>query len=324
MILLGTADVGPAKFLIELSSHLCVECGYVGSKLTRSMFTEKGLTVIDDWQNSKPLAVITGTSLGDSLDKRMIKWANQQGIPTISLIEHWSWYRKRFELNDELILPDFIFVNDEIAYADAVNDGLPSEKLIIAGNSVLESLSIDNKKQNIDRTTLLNKYNLPTKKIIIFISEELASEFNKTDDELGYDEFIVLKKIISTLQPNDHLVIKLHPAETEDKYNHLINERVSVLRNIDVYSLNIVADVVVGMASMLLLELAMLRKDVISFRPNATKEFIGKRLSATIDITSQEGLKNVLECPQQVDGRFRERFDDSSSKIALLIKNIMG
>ncbi|MBT6226930.1 MAG: hypothetical protein HOI47_09765, partial [Candidatus Scalindua sp.] len=125
MILLGAADVGPAKCLIELCSHLCVECGYVGSELTRSMFTEKGLPLISDWRNSKPLAVITGTSLGDSLDKRMIKWANQQGIPTISLIEHWSWYRKRFVLNDELILSDFILVNDEIAYADAMNEGLP-------------------------------------------------------------------------------------------------------------------------------------------------------------------------------------------------------
>ena len=78
------------------------------------------------------------------------------------------------------------------------------------------------------------------------------------------------------------------------------------------------------MASMLLLELAMLRNDVISFRPNAKKQFIGKRLSATIDVTSQERLKSVLECPQQVDGKFRERFDGSSTKTASLIMSIMG
>ena len=130
--------------------------------------------------------------------------------------------------------------------------------------------------------------------------------------------------MISLLQPSDHLVIKLHPEEAEEKYKHLRNGRVSVLRNIDIHSLNIMADVVVGMASMLLLELAMLRYDVISFRPNAKKQFIGERLFATVDVTSQEGLMSILRCTQYVDGKFRERFDGSSARIASLIKSIMG
>jgi hypothetical protein len=324
MILLGTADAGPARYLIELCSHLDVQFDCVGNDLTDQMFVKNGLQLNPDWKNCKPLAVITGTSLGNSLDKKMIQWANQLGFPSFSLIDHWSWYRKRFELNGELILPDFIFVNDDIAYADAVNEGLPSEKLIIAGNPVLESLHSRDKGQQIDREKLLCRYNLPSKRIIFFISEELASEFNGTDDELGYDEFSALDQIISLLQPSDHLVIKLHPEETEDKYQHLKNEHVSVLRGIDIYSLNTVADVVVGMASMLLLELAMLRNDVISFRPNATKRFIGERLSATVDVTSQEGLDRILSCPQYLDGKFRERFDGSSARIASLIKSIIG
>jgi len=324
MILLGTSDAGPARYLIELCRHLDVQFDCIGNELTSQMFVENGLHLNPDWQNSKPQAVITGTSLGHSLDKKMIKWARQHGVPSMSLIEHWCWYRKRFELNGELILPDFIIVNDEIAYADAVNEGLPSEKLIIAGNVILESLRIYSDQKQIDRAKLLQKHNLPNKRMIVFISEELASEFNGTDDELGYDEFSVLDQLISLLQPSEHLVIKLHPEEAEDKYQHLTSECVSVLRSIDINSLNTMADVVVGMASMLLLELAMLRNDIISFRPNATKQFIGKRLSATIDVTSQEGLKSVLECRQQVDGKFRERFDGSSAKIASLIKGIMG
>lgn len=307
-VLCGSDDTGAIRYFNAINNKL-------------------DLLIVSDISKVKGIninGIITGGSLGHSIDKDLISYSKNINKPCISVIEHWSWYRKRFELNGELILPDFIFVNDEIAYADAVDEGLPSEKIIIAGNPVLESICISSKKKLIDREKLQNQYNLPIKRIIFFISEELASEFNGTDGELGYDEFIVLNQIISLLKPSDHLVIKLHPEETDEKYQHLKNEQLSVLRSIDIYSLNTLADVVIGMASMLLLELAMLRNDVISFRPNATKKFIGERLSATVDVTSQEGLESLMNFPQLINGDFRERFNGSSEKISSLIKEILG
>jgi hypothetical protein len=323
MILLGTSDAGPAKYIIELCRHYDLQFFCVGNYLTCQMFSEKGLALMSDWRNSKPLLVVTGTSLGSSLDKEMTKWARENKIPSISLIEHWSWYLKRFKLNGEFVWPDFIFVNDKIAQSDAIDEGLPPEKLIIVGNPVLESLSRCSAQTKISRVGLLQKYHLPNKRIIVFISEELACVFNKTEDDLGYDEFIVLKELMSLLQPSDHLIIKLHPEEADDKYQHLLSECVSTLRVIDIYSLSKLASVVIGMASMLLLELAILRDDIISFRPNATKNFIGKRLCATIDATSNEELKGLLEWPQKVEGEFSTRFGGSSAKIVSLIKAII-
>ena len=93
--------------------------------------------------------------------------------------------------------------------------------------------------------------------------------------------------IIKTLTPNDHLVIKLHPEETLIKYAFLESNNVTIIKNLDIFELDALADVVIGIASMLLLELLMLRNDVISFRPDATKEFIGDRLEATICVDNQ-------------------------------------
>ena len=322
MILLGTEYVGPARYLIELSRHLNFQVKCVGNELTNQLFIENGMQLSHNWKNCKPLAVITGTSLGNSLDKKIIQWAKTSGLQSISIIDHWSWYRKRFEFRGELVLPDFIFVNDEIAYTDAVDEGLPSKKIIIAGNPVLESIYTSNKYKLPDRERLRNQYNLPKKRIIFFISEELASDFNGTDDELGYDEFIAINQIISLLKPSDHLVIKLHPEEVNEKYQKLKNEQLSIIKNIDIYSLNTLADIVIGMASMLLLELAMLRNDIISFRPNAKKKFIGERLSATIDVTSQEELEGLMNFPKLINGDFREKFNGSSEKISSLINQI--
>jgi len=283
------------------------------------------LLIVNDISKVKDInfnGIITGGSLGHSIDKDLISYSKSINKPSISVIEHWSWYRKRFELNGELILPDFIFVNDEIAYTDAVDDGLPSNKIIIAGNPVLESIFKNSKHKPIDREKLQNHYNLPKKRIIFFISEELASEFNGTDDELGYDEFIAINQIITLLKPSDHLVIKLHPEEANEKYHHLKNEQLSIIKNIDIYSLNTLADIVIGMASMLLLELAMLRNDIISFRPNATKKFIGHRLSATNDVTSKERLQSLMNFPKLISGDFRGQFNGSAEKISSLIKGI--
>ena len=324
MILLGTDYAGPARYLIELSGHLNFQIECIGGKLTNQMFVENGMQLNHNWKTSKPLAVITGTSLGNSLDKKIIQWANALSLPSISIIDHWSWYRKRFELDSELVLPNFIFVNDDIAFEDAVNEGLPSERIISVGNPVLESLYLNTNQQQITKEKLLFQYNLPKKKIIFFVSEELASDFNETDGALGYDEFSSLDQVISLLKPSDHLVIKLHPEETDDKYLYLESNNVSVLRTIDVHAINVLADVVIGMASMLLLELAILRNDVISFRPNSTKTFIGKRLSATVDVTSKEVLETVLNNPIYVEGKFCERFSGSSIRISSLIKEIIG
>ena len=92
----------------------------------------------------------------------------------------------------------------------------------------------------------------------------------------------------------------------------------------DIHELNCIADYVVGMASMLLLELAMLRNDVISFRPNATKSFIGNRLKATVDITSEKKFTQTFLQREKLtaDGSFRDHFQGSTARIVSLIKEL--
>ena len=87
--------------------------------------------------------LLTGSALGsDTLDKKAILFARKWKLKCFSIIEHWSWYRKRFESRNQLIIPNKIFVNDIIAKKAAISDGLPDEKLIVLGNPVLEDHAI--------------------------------------------------------------------------------------------------------------------------------------------------------------------------------------
>ena len=47
--------------------------------------------------------------------------------------------------------------------------------------------------------------------------------------------------------------------------------------------------------TLILLELSFFRKDIISFRPNSKKQFIGQKLGATNDAVNIEQLNLLIE-----------------------------
>jgi hypothetical protein len=326
VILFGCQDVGPAKYLAELTNSF-PDSLLVCSNLSRPYFshlTEIDVDAMRDFKNLK--LVVLGTSLGDeklSLEKRIIKEAKRLSIPSVAVIEHWSWYNKRFETKAGHIFPDYIILNDSYAMTEAINDGLPKSRLKVLGNPYLESLCLKNFNSFRNSTDLKSKYCLPTdKRIIIFISEELCNTFKKgTDDYLGYDEFGVLNDLKSVLSPLDHLVLKLHPEEDFHKYDSFIDEKTSVIGGCSLQDLISITDIFVGMASMLLLEVALFRCDVISYRPNSRKEFIGERLGATVPAQNIHQLSQSINGTRNHDSNFGLRFKGSKNRITSFLKD---
>ena len=83
-ILSGSTDSGPINYLTELSVESDME--FLWYKNKSDLIEGKDIKL-----------VITGTSLGDSIDKKLIRHAKKNNITSVSIIEHWSWYKKRFE-----------------------------------------------------------------------------------------------------------------------------------------------------------------------------------------------------------------------------------
>lgn len=327
MILFCASDQGPAKYLAELIAHFTGVSYYVAGKVSRKVFEgTKALPFVSHVEKYIKL-VVTGTSLGsaeESLDKQFVVWAKANSIPVISIIEHWSWYRKRFEVdNGKLLLPDYILVNDIIALKDAMAEGLPASMLYAIGNPYLEQLCANQLEHNADEI-ILKQYSLPAdKRLLFFISEALRDTFNAvTDDYMGYDEFDVLCSIMSQLKENEHLVIKLHPEESVFKYDIFRGKSVSVLRDCPIKELSAIAYKIIGMASMLLLELSVFRKDIISYRPNATRAFIGERLELTVPAKDAFELRYLLDSNIYAKQNFSEYFQGSKERIINFILSI--
>tara|TARA_B100001093_G_C26718910_1_gene966923 strand:- start:26 stop:964 length:939 start_codon:yes stop_codon:yes gene_type:complete len=241
--------------------------------------------------------IVTGSSYGNgTIDKQLWRFALGNNINSIAIIEHWSWYIDRFIERDKLILPDKIIVNDRLAFDEAVNSGLPINKLQIIGNPHLEFLRGTPSSLKVGRKSLRDALAVPSEtEIVLFLSERLEDDFGSSEiSPLGYTEFEALNLLKRSLMPNQRLYIKPHPAEVTDKYFKYMQQEY-ILNDVILDDLFNFADHVVGMATMLLLELAIMGERVISLRPGARKPFVGEQYGLTIPAYDELSLSKAMQ-----------------------------
>ncbi len=248
--------------------------------------------------------VITGTSWGPSIDKALVYAAKNLGVHCISIIEHWDLYMERFSVVMNLritetgvFLPDRVWVNDSIARAEAVAAGIPDKIIDTIGQPHLEfqlqALMASGSQRKVEQ--------------IVFISERVAEDFAKdTPLYRGFDEFEVLEILLEIIDfTHSRLLIKLHPQEPIDKYDELLAGRanVSVVKYADNTEIISTAGILIGMFSMLLLEAALVRSDVISFMPGSDPSlFVGNRIGATRLVRFKREMKQILDQMQTEAG----------------------
>ena len=125
------------------------------------------------------------------------------------------------------------------------------------------------------------------------------------------------------LPENSVLLIKTHPEEERDKYKHLESSHVKVFNSLGIEEMTQMPDLIIGMASMLLIELAMFRDDIISYRPNASKSFIGEKIAATHHAGTKAHLKEyIYNSPSSLAMPFRKKFKGSGERISKFLYNL--
>ena len=220
MILWGSSDSGAIENLKFLEEKL-YEFKFI--KINK-------LVQLKKIKHDKISLIITGSAIGNYLDKKLINFSKSNKIKSISIIEHWTNYKKRFLLNKKYIYPDFIFLNDKQAYNNALKKGLPKNKLIIAGNPYLSNFS--NKK--IMGGKIRKKFdNLRKKKVYLFLSENISTQNNNQIENYKIDEFLAVKKITKYLKKNEYLIIKLHPEEKLNKFDKIKKKNVIITKNMN-------------------------------------------------------------------------------------------
>ncbi len=240
--------------------------------------------IINDFQ---PNVIFTATSYPAVIELACLRIAKtKQNIRTFSFVDHWTNFKIRFEHEDTLVLPDHIFVIDEVAKSKANQEGLPESIITIFGNPYYVYLNqwTPAISRN-DFENILGK----SFKYILFVPEPL-SEF-KLEEKYGFDEFRVLSFLVKSILTLQHkkviesltLVFKCHPNHKWDEVmsklttlftkDQLSNIVVLTESNISLNTLIYFSEAVVGIFSNSLVESTFLGKktaQVITFLKNSS------------------------------------------------------
>ena len=255
--------------------------------------------ISDAISSASPATVASVCQYTNTLDKTAILIAKQKNIPAVMLVDHWDHFRNRVSETDlfsiEIIdkyLPDYMVVSDETAKELAVKEGVSKDIILPLGNPVIERQI--NKKLNPDnKSQWKEKIDIKGNKIITFVSE-IFRDHNLINN-YGFDEFNILESILRSM-PDDYCVnIKLHPNESYGKYakylrkTHISESKIDSIDNIVSHS-----DKIIGMGSMLLMEAAVHRKDILTYRPGCKIPFIGDTIGWTTPVKDEIALKHYL------------------------------
>jgi len=254
-----------------------------------------------------PKVLITGTSYGDRTEQRLWKWTKESGVYSIAILDQWLSYRLRFsDSGGQPVLPDKILVMDEFAKQEMVAEGFDQRRILVTGQPHFEVLQDKAKKITVlDKKKIRKDLNLQDGIIILFVSEPLSTAQHV---DMGFTEQTILQDFIDEIChvcPLEmvNLLVKLHPKQQPEKVRNFIssfaipkNVRLSLIADFPVLPLILVADIVIGMQSTVLIEANLLEKPVISIQigRKGPDQFILSKRGIVEAITTRNVLKQEL------------------------------
>lgn len=267
--------------------------------------------------SSSPDLVVVGTSFNQfELEKKFVLISRDLKIPSLAILDFWSYYSKRFSRidSDFEFLPDKIAIMDELAFSDMREEGFPLDRLTITGQPAFDRLK--EKRSNFsfqDKNIVRKKLGIKADQhLVLYISQPFSNLFGVSDENPlypGYDEKSILNELLRVLNKfitDQDIAISLgiipHLREEDSWWEKVEGDRVHIIptNNIDFDSLVMASNIVTGMTSTKLYEAHILGSNTFSLQMEAipSKQFDMKRLGIDRNIFKIEHLnaeiKNAL------------------------------
>lgn len=223
---------------------------------------------------SPDIIITSATSLPqkDMSEKYLWYNAKKQNIKTIAFLDQWQNYAIRFSgvnKNERLIYqPDFINCINSIGKKEMIAEGFDSDKLLELGQPYLDSLA----NKEVEVLNICKDLKLSSnKKVLLFVSESIEEHFG---NDRGYTQYEVIDYLLTQEFVQDkNIIIKLHPKDDINKFKKYDN--LILLHNeYSMYELIEIADYVIGMTSIALIEAYTLKKKVLSIQLNSNNDLM--------------------------------------------------
>ncbi|MDR0677765.1 MAG: alpha-2,8-polysialyltransferase family protein [Holosporaceae bacterium] len=254
-------------------------------------------------QEKNPDFIITGTSSNDFTEKYLWKDAQHINIPTMAILDHWCNYGIRFskyglrdieKYNSDKsfdFLPSHICVMDDFAKSEMQNEGIPSNIIHPFGNPYF--LEIKKRAESVITEKVRSKFiRNNNESLITFASEPYEEDYGISPERTALND---IYNCLRNIDIKTHLIIKLHPKESVDKYSSFYDDS-SIDKETDSIELIAASDVVISMTSMFLVESVIIGKKCLSYQPNESdkNKFILTRNNVLPFIAKSCDLKEYL------------------------------
>lgn len=232
--------------------------------------------------------LVTGTSWGNDIELKSIDLCKKNKIMTLSILDYWCNYRMRFlyKEKDVYVLPDKLFVMDDIAYEGAIADGIDRNIIEIVGSPGLDKYFLGG---NIQQAS-----NKAKDGDILFLSDPVSDLYG---DSLGYTEFSAFADVIQVCDDlGREIKIKFHPKDSDE----IRRQYAAYAVEGDLDNVVVGYNLVIGMATMGLLHTHLLGIPILSYQPGLVGEdmCITNILGITDRIDSKNALKNIMRQSQ--------------------------
>jgi hypothetical protein len=307
-ILVHVEDPGAVNFLkslpeilLGLGLNVVMICQGVAASTFRDhacFYPVKTETAGEILDQLDPVLIIVGTSENpNSLGLMLVEEAHNLGIYSIGMVDMFCNADKRFRGNSDdafKYCPNELFLPDDSTKNQFLDLGAPAQKLTVVGNPAYKNaLNFREKMEQsgfVRETVSLNK----TRLRILFIAEGWdklnldASRINSNYSLYGrgssdFKTIIAMEELVDSLAragKEFHTTLRLHPNSEYADFMDIAQEFDDVSVGGDVYELCWGYDLVVGMASMLVLEAALLGIPTLSILPDSSE----KRWMPNLDI----------------------------------------
>ena len=333
---------GGDNLIIEKKGHFLIE---PVEELALSLvdLPENDIDLKKFISDNKINIVLFSVNVHDSRPLQIARVADILNIKTIHILDYWNGYRARMELDGlNMFVPSAYLVPDNFALQKAIEEGIPSQIIKVAGQPALADVDVSYIEASKGIDPFLDRRK--NKNVILFVLEPVANDQGSSYEEnanyRGYTEKDVLILLIKALRISEEqfsVILVPHPRQNIDEikdfwqasggkpFGEVYTERKGQLL------LPFVSGVI-GMASTLLFEAWLVGKSVLSIQPGASNNPLEMLLNqdgfSLIDkhVNSEEiivkWLSNYSDISEQKMNAEIETYNGSTQKIISVIKNL--
>lgn len=304
-ILFFSRDPGGTNVLVPMIKHFqrLYKIEVFAKDLAETIYQKEGVqyrNIVDVISNfdgesirtflsmKQPRLVITGTSTIDRSEYRFWMCCRELGIICCANVDSWAFYKERFcieplSLGVSIIetgksfFPDYILAIDQEAKKEMEKDGIPTEKIVVAGYWHFFYQRGEIRKRDGRNVARFRRKLLNGKKarIILFLSEGFSDLFGEDPESgYGYHEKTTFSALEDALRPYENtedymLVVRPHPKEKLEWWfetMHKSSLEIIVDKDTELLDQIQAADLVTGMQTQCLNDALLAEKPVISIQ----------------------------------------------------------